>query len=165
MNMNRQFETDSIEIRWREILFHPLFVFGISLSIAGIAALFIIINFYGRTRVFLLYYDIPMVFPFVAYLFDRAAGWREQSLARRICDYVAIGGALIRLITLIPPYSGHALFLTYALFTTRTRLARILAAIVLLQVCYIKIFMWQDVTIIGGILIGGIAAFVFQHLQ
>jgi len=51
----------------------------------------------------------------------------------------------------IPFFSGHALFLSYALLTMRSKLAKVTALVVLLEVAYLKIFVWQDATLLGGI--------------
>ncbi len=69
-------------------------------------------------------------------------------------DIPIISLALLRSIFLIPLISGHALFLTYALFTARMRVTRVLAAIILLEVAWFKIFAWHDTTIIGGVCVG-----------
>lgn len=135
-------------------LFHSAVVLAIALFAAAMFALAITLVFDGDLRWFLLYYFVPIAVPFVAFLFDRVERW--QGLPRRIgwIDLPILILALLRSIFPIPLISGHALFLTYALFTTRSAVARITAAIVLLQVIVIKIFYWQDATVFGGIILG-----------
>jgi hypothetical protein len=73
--------------------------------------------------------------------------------------------SFLRAILPIPFISGHALFLTYALLTTQTRLARWTAIIILIQVAAIKIFVWHDPTLLGGITVGILAAWANRSLS
>jgi hypothetical protein len=66
-----------------------------------------------------------------------------------------------RVVGNVPYVSGHTLFLTYCLLSTRSRVPRVAAAIVLLQVIYLKYFVWHDwITSTSGIVLGAGAAFV-----
>ena len=61
----------------------------------------------------------------------------------------------------VPYVSGHALFLTYCALTSRSRVARLTAAAVMLQVIYLKYVVWHDwVSSTGGIVLGVAAAFI-----
>jgi len=104
-----------------------------------------------------------MAVPFVAFLFDRAEHWQRLPRTIGMIDLPILILALSRSIFPIPFISGHALFLTYALLTTRSVVARIAAAVVLAQVLVIKIFFWQDATVFGGMILGlvGGRAFVW----
>lgn len=73
--------------------------------------------------------------------------------------------ALLRAVVLIPGYSGHALFLAYSLFSSQSWVARVTAGLVLVEVAYFKIFVWQDKTIIGGILLALAASGIFRRLS
>jgi hypothetical protein len=69
-----------------------------------------------------------------------------------------------RVIGHVPLISGHALFLTYSLLSARSRVAQITAFAVLLQVIYLKLFVWHDlITPSGGILLGSGAALLRQY--
>ncbi len=59
--------------RLRVLLFHPIFVFAISLAAALLFSILAAVFFKGELRSFLLYYYAPVGVPFVAFLFDRAA--------------------------------------------------------------------------------------------
>lgn len=62
---------------------------------------------------------------------------------------------------LVPLISGHALFLTFAMAGPSSRLTRISSAIVMIQVIYLKFFVWHDsVSPVTGMLLGLIAAFI-----
>lgn len=99
--------------------------------------------------------------PFVGFLFDRAqrytAGFRSSLLAVGI-DALVVGLALVRAVYALPWISGHTLFLVYAVLTVRSRWARIPAVLVLAQVVYLKIFVWHDLTLLGGALLAYAAA-------
>ncbi len=149
--------------KWRYLVFHPLTVLGASLLAALLFALLVIMWFDGSVRSFLLYYFLPIGIPFVAYLFDRAQYSNEYGLVRWGIDLVVVSLSLLRAFGEIPLISGHALFLSFALLTTHSWLTRILALLIMCQVIYLKLFVWRDMTLWGGIVLGRIAAVCFQH--
>jgi hypothetical protein len=63
----------------------------------------------------------------------------------------------------IPFFSGHALFLVYALLTLSSRLARWITIIVLVDVIYIKATL-RDLTLFGGIALGLLAAWLVSQI-
>jgi hypothetical protein len=132
---------------------------------AGIFALLINLLFDGDFRWFLLYYFVPVGIPFVAFLLDRAEQYTRASIASWALDFVVLIPALARAFVRIPFISGHALFLSYCLLTSRSIVARVTAALVLLQVVYIKIFITHDTALFGGILAGCIAALIYRRIQ
>jgi hypothetical protein len=67
-----------------------------------------------------------------------------------------IAVALLRGLGLIPFVSGHAMFLAYALWTSRAPLVRWTALAVLAQVAYVKGF-GADQTLWWGLLAGSLA--------
>jgi hypothetical protein len=146
--------------RW---IFHPLTVVGASLLAAWLFALLVTARFEGEFRAFLLLYFLPVGVPFVAFLFDRAQHWNEVGIVRWGIDLSVVGLSLARSLVMIPFISGHALFLTYALLTARSWVTRILAWIVMCQVIYLKLFLWHDMTLWGGMALGCLAAFCFRR--
>ena len=109
---------------------------------------------------------VPIIVPFVAFLFDRAERFRQSSILQFVVDALVIGTAMGRVIGNVPYVSGHTLFLTYCLLSTRSRVARVTAAIVLLQVTYLKYFVWHDlITSTSGIVLGALAVFVVWWLK
>ena len=148
----------------RQFLFHPATMLVISILAAGIFAFVITLFFDGELRWFLLYYHVPIGIPFVAFLFDRAERYVQASRTSWAIDLVVLISALTRAFVRLPLISGHALFLTYCLLTSRSNVARIAAVLVLLQVAYLKIFVTHDTALIGGILSGCLAAFVYQRV-
>ncbi|HEX2996038.1 MAG TPA: hypothetical protein VHP14_14535 [Anaerolineales bacterium] len=153
------------KITERRFLFHPVTVLGASILGAAIFALFVILSFNGDTRWFLLYYFTPIGIPFVAFLFDRAERYTLASTAAWGIDLIVVIASLIRAFVRVPLVSGHALFLSYCLLTARSKSARITAALVLLQVAYLKLFVTHDTALIGGVSAGCLAAFLYWRIQ
>jgi len=143
--------------RYRLVLFRPVTVLAISLLVS----LFFIGPSYfltrGALRELLLFYFVPICVPFVAFLFDRAARWNEIKAAQWLVEVPVIFFAILRALVSVPFISGHALFLSYALITSRSWVAKITTLIVYLEVAFLKIIMWKDTTFIWGTLIGLLA--------
>ena len=117
-----------------------------------------------------LLYDVPIAMPFVLFLRER---WCARGVWRggvRALDLSVVAVALLRPSSIalgyapFPPYvSGHALFLTYVQLTTRSATLRFLAAVVMLQVVYLKVVVWGD-PIYGGIALGLLAGVLRRRL-
>jgi hypothetical protein len=152
-------------VRQRQYLFHPVTVLVVSIAAAAIFALFVTLVFDGEFRWFLLYYFTPIGIPFVAFLFDRAEQQTQVPKAAWIVDLVVIILALIRAFIRIPLISGHTLFLVYCLLTSRSKIARITAILVLLQVAYLKIFVTHDTALFGGLIAGCLAALIYRRIK
>ncbi len=144
------------------VSFHPITILAASTvaTCVFIALMLLLLPRYAdaRERYYLFIYNAPIAFVFVVYLFDRAERWRAIRLRQWLIEPCVIGLAMTRALVPIPLISGHALFLTYAILTTPRRLAWWLAVLVLIEVSYIKIVLLHDATLIGGALIGIIAA-------
>ncbi len=138
--------------------FHPLTVLLVSSSATIAVALLIDLHYQGPNRRVLLYYFAPIGFPFVAYLFDRAQRWRSFGWTAMAVEVPTIALAVTRAFVPVPLVSGHALFLTYAMLTVRSHVARWSAALVMAEVYYIKVFIWHDPTLVGGLLVGPASA-------
>jgi hypothetical protein len=116
------------------------------------------------TRLRMLYYDIPIVVPFVMFLYDRAQKWRQTCHLQKMLDLFVLVLSLSRAITRFPPISGHALFLIYVLFTTHSRTTQATALAVFLQVAHLKLFVLSDLTLISGTTAGSVTAFGYNKL-
>lgn len=149
-------------ITQRQFLFHPVTVLFVSILAAGIFAVFIHLLFDGDLRWFLLYYFVPIGIPFVAFLFDRAEQYGSGSPVSWVIDLAVLIPSLARAFVRVPLVSGHAFFLVYCLLTSRSRIARIAAFLVLLQVAYLKIFVTHDTALVGGVIVGCIAALAYR---
>ncbi len=151
--------------RW---LSHPLVALFASLgAMLALVAFVIIDNGLGvnpERHAWFLYYMVPIAAPLVAFLLDRAARLRELRWMQWAIDLPVIILGLIRAVYPLPGVSGHALFLTYAILTTHSRVAQVLSVIVLAEVIYLKLIAWHDPTLFGGVLIAILVALLF-HLS
>jgi len=152
-------------ITQRQFIFHPVTVLFVSILAAGLFAFFIHLLFDGDLRWFLLYYFVPIGIPFVAFLFERVEQYGSIAPVSWLIDLAVLIPALTRAFVRIPLVSGHALFLVYCLLTSRSRVARIAAFLVLLQVAYLKIFVTHDTGLIGGVMVGCLAALFYRRVR
>lgn len=140
---------------FRSFRFRPLAIITIALAATAVFGVLVALIFRGERRDAILMYSVPIGIPFVAFLFDRLERWHEIKWA---IDVPVIILAVLRSLVPVPLISGHALFLSYALLTTHTWLARLTAALIMVQVIYLKAFVWKDETLIGGLIVGVIVA-------
>ena len=101
-----------------------------------------------------LIYNVPIAAPFVVFFLDRLFPDRAPR-STLVIDALVVGLALLRVV--IPPLpfaSGHTLFASYAALAARRWPLRLLAAAVLAQVIYMKLF----VTGGAGSMLAGLAA-------
>jgi hypothetical protein len=111
-------------------------------------------------------YVLPIIVPFVAFIFDRAKTFRDASLVELVIDSAVVVASIMRMLSLMPFVSGHALFLTYAIARPGSRLTKITAALVMLQVIYMKFVLWHDwVTPVAGTILGLLAASIVRRFQ
>lgn len=138
---------------------------GLSLTGAALYALYATLRFPGDSLWGQYFYVTPIVVPFAAFLFDRAARRRKVNAFQLIADALVVATAMWRALGHVPYISGHTLFLTYALLSTRSRVAQITAGVVMLQVIYLKYIVWGDwITSTNGIVLGILAALVRMWL-
>jgi hypothetical protein len=111
-------------------------------------------------------YVIPIIVPFVSFVFDRASHVKDAPLIELIVDGAVVIISIMRMIGDVPFVSGHALFLTYAIARPGSRLTQITAAMVMVQVIVLKYVVWHDVvTPTTGIVLGLLAAFIVRRQQ
>jgi hypothetical protein len=144
-------------------IFHPLSRLIIAITSTLLLAAAVIVFFNGEMRAYFLTYDVPIALPFVLFLLDRLTIVNRITLIGKSLEFAVLTVALIRSVIPLPLVSGHALFLSYALATSSSWITRIAATIVLLEVAYFKVFAWNDETIVGGIVTGLIAAYLFRR--
>jgi len=149
----------------RSLLFHPLIVLTASLAGAFVYAGLVRWRFPGGSLFHHYLYVVPIVVPFVAFLFDRAKEIRTAGLVVLAIDLLVVSTSVLRARGYVPLVSGHALFLMYAILRPGSMVTRLTAAIVMLEVFYLKLIVWHDfVTPVGGIVIAVPAAFVVRRL-
>jgi hypothetical protein len=148
----------------RPFIFRTPVVLFFSLLGAGLYALYVTLRFPAGGRAGQYVYVVPIVVPFVAFLFDRAERFHQTCVLQLALDALVTVTSIWRALGHVPYVSGHALFLTYSLLTARSRVARVAAAVVMLQVIYLKYVVWHDwVSSTGGIILGTAAAFVLKR--
>ena len=157
---------DSIARLARRLNFHPLIVLLISLIGASIYALWVAWRYSGDTLANQYYYVVPIVIPFVAFLMDRVVRITDSNGVGLALDVLVVGTAMMRVISDVPFVSGHALFLTYAAVGPGSRVTRIAAAVVGIEVVYLKFFVWHDlITPVTGIVLGLAAALIARRFE
>lgn len=142
----------------------PVFILACSLAGVLLYAIYATLRFSGDKLANQYFYVAPVVAPFVAFLFDRAERLRLLTPARLAVDALVLLTAMWRVFGDVPYVSGHALFLTFAVLSSRRRVARAAAAAVLLEVTYLKLFVWHDwVTMTVGVVLGAVAALISRR--
>ncbi len=134
----------------RRALSNPTFSLIVSLEASILVAIVVVFIVAPDRRFFYWYYHAPIAAPFAAFLFDRARRFHETPLYLWPLELLVVGFAAARAFYNVPVISGHALFLSYSLLTSRSKAARWLAGMVLAEVFMIKVFVWHDPTIYGG---------------
>jgi hypothetical protein len=146
----------------RLLLCHPIFVLIASLCGAVAYAAWVKYRFTGEALTSQFIYVVPIVVPFVAFLFDRL---EEINLPVALIDAIVVITAIMRVIGDVPYVSGHALFLTYAILRPGSLVTRITAGLVMVEVIYLKYFVWHDlITPTTGIVLASLAAFLCRSL-
>jgi hypothetical protein len=151
-------------MRRSKLIFHPLFVL-ISAALAMFAyAALMRWRFPGGDLSNHFVYVLPIIVPCVAFIFDRARHFSDATLLELTLDSTVVVVSFMRMMGLVPLVSGHALFLTYAIARPGSRLTKVAAAMVMLQVIYLKFFVWHDwLSPITGITLGLLAALVVRR--
>jgi hypothetical protein len=116
----------------------------------------------------LVVYNTPVGIVLVLWLFD--VTFHATTPLQRAVAVIVIGAALLRsrivhpLIHLEPPWSGHALFLAFALVTARATWVRVACVAVLAQVVILKA-RFDDHSWIVGVVAGIAAGVLFVRLR
>ncbi len=147
-----------------KILNLPVSVLICSLAGALLYALWATWRFSGGALTGQYVYVVPIVVPFVAFLFDRGREIREARPIAFVMDALVVGTAMMRVIGNVPFVSGHALFLIYAVLRPGSLVTRIIAGLVMLEVIYLKFFVWHDlITPLTGAALATFAAFITRR--
>lgn len=125
------------------------------ISASATVAVFTLFSLLG-VRPFWLAYNVPIAWPFAAFVVD---WFYTHSRYAKGIDACVVVLALLRANGAIPGYSGHVLFLTYATLCGESRFTKVSAALVLVSVLYMKLYGFHDfVTPVGGFFLAVIAA-------
>jgi hypothetical protein len=160
MQRNSELEPRSgISLKIRSLIFHPFVVLLLSIAGASLYAVWVHCRFGGQNLQNQYLYVVPIIVPFLSFLLDRGERIKRVSIAGLAIDFLVVGISMMRVIGNVPYISGHTLFLSYAILSPVSRVTRITASLVMLEVIYLKYFVWHDpVSSSTGIVLGIIAA-------
>ena len=151
-------------LKIRSLIFHPFVVLLLSIGGALLYSVWVTWRFGGQNLQSQYLYVVPIIVPFLSFLLDLSEKIKRRSFAGLIIDFLVVGTSMMRVIGNVPYISGHTLFLTYAILGPASRVTRITASLVMLEVIYLKYFVWHDpVTSSTGIVLGIIAAMATRH--
>ena len=151
-------------LKIRSLIFHPFVVLLLSIGGALLYSVWVTWRFGGQNLQSQYLYVVPIIVPFLSFLLDRSEKIKRRSFAGLIIDFLVVGTSMMRVIGEVPYISGHTLFLTYAILGPASRVTRITASLVMLEVIYLKYSVWHDpVTSTTGIVLGIIAAVATRH--
>jgi hypothetical protein len=148
----------------RSLIFRPVSVLIFSLAGALVYAMWATWRFSGDALTGQYVYVVPIVVPFVAFVIDRIREIREARSIGFVVDALVVGTAMMRVIGNVPFVSGHALFLVYAVLRPGSLITRITAGLVMLEVFYLKFFVWHDlITPLTGAALATVATLITRR--
>jgi hypothetical protein len=134
------------------------------LTIAAVLAGFLSMDA-GPARRFVVFYIAPMVLVFPLWARVRLARIEVEPAGRVALDAAVTLLAEVRTLTGALPFSGHMLFLTYSLLTTRPLWYRVVAILLIAETTWFKLGMWSDLRSWSlGLACGLAAAAVYAFL-
>ena len=152
--------------RLSDWLARPLVITLLGLAGSASWAIYAILRFPPDKAALNLVYFVPIVFPFVTLLLERARSVRETPSWSSVPDSIVLVLAMWRVIGDVPLLSGHALFLSYAVLTCRTHITRFAAILVLLETVWLKLIVWHEPASLGsGVALGLCFALVNRWLR
>jgi hypothetical protein len=105
-----------------------------------------------------MYFIVPL---FVFLRLGRPAALRPGGL---LVDVLVVLLTASRIFVAVIPVSGHSLFLTYSGMTVPARWFRLIAVLMFVHACAVKVFMWGDFMTLGlGIAVGWVAARLWRR--
>ncbi len=157
-------EVSSTSVTVQRFIFHPLIVFLVASAAALLYAGWVTWRFPGGSLTHHYIYVVPVVVPCVAFLFDRVERILTENIGQRTIDVTVVAAATMRMMGLLPLLSGHALFLTYAVIRPGSPLTRITAGGLMIEVIYLKLFVWHDpASPAVGVILGCLAGIVCTY--
>jgi hypothetical protein len=136
-------------------------------ALAGTAVITLGFWWAWHPRAFFYVYNVPIAAPFVAFLLERLGRPASRPRSALALDVAVVCLALLRVVAPPLPYaSGHTLFTAYAAATARRWPLRVLAAAVLVQVAYLKLFVTGGgASLLAGLGLAAAAALVAARLR
>jgi hypothetical protein len=163
-NSNGERTHSGTKLKIRSLIFHPIVVLVLSIAGASLYAVWVTWRFGGQNLQSQYLYVVPIIVPFLSFLLDRSERIKRGSVAGLAIDFLVVGTSMMRVIGHVPYISGHTLFLSYAIIGPASRVTRITASLVMLEVIYLKYFVWHDpVSSSAGIVLGIVAAVIARR--
>ncbi|HET7462872.1 MAG TPA: hypothetical protein VFJ82_16580 [Longimicrobium sp.] len=132
----------AVLLRHRSTLERALPAAAVLLTIAAVLAGFLVEA--GPARRFVVFYLAPLVLVFPLWARARLRTLPAHPGGRIALDAAVVIFATLRTLTGALPFSGHMLFLTYSILTTRVRWYLAVAALLIAETTWFKLVVWHD---------------------
>ena len=149
-------------------VFQPRFVLLYSLTGAALVGLYLLRHEHVRESVLdpagTFQYFVPLMVPCFAFMIERVEHVRKANFFQHGVDFLVFGLAVGRVVEGQVKYiSGHTLLLSYMLVSSRSKIVRIAAIVVLVQTLFLKYYVWGDfVTSNVGLALGCVLALIVK---
>ena len=149
-------------------VFQPRLVLLCSLTGAALVGLYLLSHDHVRENVLdpagTFQYFVPLMVPCFAFMIERVEHVRKANFFQHGVDFLVFGLAVGRVMGGRVLYiSGHTLLLSYMLVSSRSRIVRIAAILVLVQTLFLKYYVWGDfVTSNVGLAVGCALALIVK---
>ena len=152
-------------------IFQPRFVLLCSLAGAALVGLYLLRSEYVRATVLnpggTFQYFVPLMVPCFAFMMERVQHVRKATFFQHGVDFLVFGLAVGRVTGGDVRYvSGHTLLLSYMLVSSKSRIVRVAAILVLGQTLFLKYYIWGDfVTSNVGLVLGCALALIVRAVS
>ena len=152
-------------------LFQPRLVLLCSLIGAALVGLYLLSSDYVRATVLkpggTFQYFVPLMVPCFAFMLERVEHVRKANFFQHGVDFLVFGLAVGRVVGDEVRYiSGHTLLLSYMLVSSRSKIVRVTAILVLAQTLFLKYYLWHDfVTSNVGLVLGCVLALIVKSVS
>jgi hypothetical protein len=151
-------------------IFQPQLVLLWSLTGAALVGLYLLRSEDDRATIFdpggTYQYFVPLMVPCFAFMIERIQHARQANIFQHGVDFLVFGLAVGRVVGEVPYVSGHTLLLSYMLVSSKSKIVRIAAILVLGQTLFLKYYLWGDfVTSNVGIVLGCALALIVRWVS
>ena len=135
-------------LRHRPLLDRLIVVVGIGSTLAVVLVALVLRRGSWPEQRFLLVYFAPLLIYGAAWARDRLARLDRSATSATLVDAIAFLAGALRSAGGwgVLPYSGHMLFLSYAVATPGARVLRVVAAALFVMTSVFKLLLWNDAT-------------------
>ena len=142
-----------------------------SLAGAALVGLYLLRSEYVRASVLdpggTFQYFVPLMVPCFAFMIERVQNVRKATFFQHGVDFLVFGLAVGRVVGGEVQYvSGHTLLLSYMLVSSRSKIVRVAAILVMGQTLFLKYYVWRDfVTSNVGLVLGIALALIVRSVS